>query len=60
QETLLNAVGVARSDLAPDGSVHVQGELWSATAEGGPIREGDRVRVVGVEGLRLRVRREGP
>ncbi len=53
---LLGAVGVARTDLAPDGQVYVQGEMWSAEAEGEPIRAGERVTVVAVEGLRLRVR----
>lgn len=57
QEKLLGAVGVARTALTPGGMVYVQGEMWSAEAEGNvSIREGDRVTVVGVEGLRLRVR----
>jgi membrane-bound serine protease (ClpP class) len=55
-QSLLGAVGVARTDLAPDGQVYVQGETWSAEAEGEPIRAGERVTVVAVEGLRLRVR----
>ncbi len=56
-EGLIGAVGVARSALSPDGQVHVRGEMWTAEAEDRkPIREGDRVVVIGVEGLRLRVR----
>jgi membrane-bound serine protease (ClpP class) len=56
-EGLVGAVGVARTVLSPDGQVHVRGEMWTAQAEGAnPIREGDRVVVVGIEGLRLRVR----
>ncbi len=56
-EGLIGAVGVARSALSPEGQVHVRGEMWTAEAEDRkPIREGDRVVVVGVEGLRLRVR----
>jgi len=56
-EGLIGAVGVARSALSPEGQVHVGGEMWTAEAEDRkPIREGDRVVVVGVEGLRLRVR----
>jgi membrane-bound serine protease (ClpP class) len=57
---LLGAVGVARSPLDPEGIVHVQGELWSAVAAEGPIAEGQPVRVVGQDGLRLRVRPEPP
>ncbi len=56
-EGLVGAVGVARTALSPGGMVHVQGEMWTAEAEGGgSIREGDRVVVTGVDGLRLRVR----
>jgi membrane-bound serine protease (ClpP class) len=59
-QDVVGAIGVARSDLAPDGQVHVLGELWTATAEGGPIATGQRVRVVGIDGLRLRVIASGP
>jgi membrane-bound serine protease (ClpP class) len=55
---LVGAVGVARSPLSPEGTVHVMGELWSAVAVDGPIDEGTRVRVVGVDGLRVRVSAE--
>jgi membrane-bound ClpP family serine protease len=37
--------------------VLVHGELWTAVAEGPGIPAGERVRVVHVEGLRLRVER---
>lgn len=57
REGLLGAEGVARTDLAPEGTVFVQGELWTGEAEAGTIRQGERVTVVGVTGLRLRVRR---
>ena len=57
-EMLVGAVGVARSRLDPDGSVHVQGEMWTATAVGGPIDAGQAVRVVAVDGLTVRVKPE--
>lgn len=58
RETLVGAAGVARTDLTPSGMVYVLGELWTAEAENGAaLREGDRVVVVSVDGLRLRVRR---
>lgn len=58
REGLIGAEGVARTDLAPDGTAFVQGELWTAEAEPGvTIRQGDRVRVTAIDGLRLRVRR---
>lgn len=58
QEGLIGAVGVARSRLDPEGTVHVQGEMWTATSVGGPIDEGQPVRVVGLDGLHVRVKPE--
>jgi membrane-bound serine protease (ClpP class) len=54
---LVGAVGVAQTPLDLEGQVQVQGELWTAVASGSPVAAGERVRVVGVEGLRLRVER---
>ncbi len=51
---LLGEIGVASTDLAPDGTVFVHGELWNASSPQ-PIRRGDTVRVVRVEGLHLQV-----
>jgi membrane-bound serine protease (ClpP class) len=58
REGLVGAVGVARSDLAPEGTVFVQGELWSAESADGVIPSGTRVRVTRVDGLHLRVTKE--
>ncbi len=58
-ELLLGAVGVAKSDLAPGGVVHVAGDDWSAIAAGGPIARGAAVRVRRVDGVRLIVEPEG-
>jgi membrane-bound serine protease (ClpP class) len=55
-EGLVGAVGVARTNLEPEGMVFVRGEIWSARAEEGMIPEGQRVQVVGRDGLRVRVR----
>ena len=54
---LLGKEGVATTDLAPRGAVHVNGEEWSAVADVGPIQAGERVEVLAVEGLTLRVHR---
>jgi len=54
-ESMIGATGVATSDLNPWGTVLVRAEDWSAIAEGGPIRKGEMVRVVGTEGIKLRV-----
>lgn len=57
-ESLLGRIGVAKTRLAPWGSVQVAGELWSAELEGrqGTVEAGEEVEVVAVEGLRLTVR----
>jgi membrane-bound ClpP family serine protease len=52
---LIGQVGRARSRLAPDGQVTVQGEIWRAVADSEPIDEGAPVRIVDVQGLTLRV-----
>ncbi len=57
-DRLKGAVGVARSRLDPEGMVHVQGEMWTAVAVNGPIDDGQLVRVVALDGLRLRVKPE--
>jgi membrane-bound serine protease (ClpP class) len=58
-EEMVGLVGRAQSPLAPEGSVFVRGEYWTARSDE-PIRAGERVEVVAVEGLRLRVRRAAP
>ncbi len=52
-------VGRAETALAPEGSVFVRGEHWTALADE-PIAAGERVEIVAVDGLRLRVRRAPP
>lgn len=56
-EGLVNRSGVARTDLTPQGKVFVHGEIWNAVAEES-VAAGTPVRVVAVEGMRLRVRAE--
>ncbi len=58
---MVGQVGLARSALAPTGEVFVQGELWRAVAEGESVGPGERVTIVGAEGLTLKVRKtSGP
>ena len=59
REGLVGSIAQARSDLAPQGMVYVAGELWHAeSTDGDIIKSGQPVRVVGMEGLRLKVMRE--
>ena len=51
---LIGSRAMAETDLAPSGQVFLQGELWNAVAEQ-TIRKGEAVRVIGVDGLTLRV-----
>lgn len=53
-EGLIGEVAVARGPLAPVGQVAVHGELWRAVADQ-TVEDGARVRIVGVDGLTLRV-----
>jgi membrane-bound serine protease (ClpP class) len=52
--TLIGAFGEAKTDINGDGSVQVDGELWSAISHQ-RIERGARVRVVGREGFILEV-----
>jgi membrane-bound serine protease (ClpP class) len=54
-ETLVGTEGTVIRDLGPIGVVQVAAEEWTAeTVRGAPTR-GDRVRVVAMEGLKLKV-----
>jgi membrane-bound serine protease (ClpP class) len=53
-EALLGATGTAYGAVAGEGHIKLQGEIWRAVAER-PIPDGMPVRVVGVDGLTLRV-----
>jgi membrane-bound serine protease (ClpP class) len=54
---LVGAVGVAKTELAPRGVVLLGGEDWDAESEETPVGRGEKVRVVEVAGLTLRVRK---
>ncbi|MCX5739754.1 MAG: nodulation protein NfeD [Proteobacteria bacterium] len=56
---MIGMVGRVVSALQPEGSVFVRGEHWKARADE-PLVVGDRVEIVAVDGLRLRVRRAPP
>ena len=51
--------GIAKTALTPSGVVYVAGEEWTGrSASGRSIGEGDRVTVVGQQGLTLMVEPE--
>jgi membrane-bound serine protease (ClpP class) len=52
--TLVDQIAEARTALTPSGTVFLQGEYWNAESAR-PVEKGGQVRVVSVEGLKLRV-----
>lgn len=58
QETLAGHVGIVRTPLEPTGTVHMDGEMWTAelAEPGDPLPKGTRVSVVRAQGVRLFVR----
>lgn len=61
-EAMVGSVGVARTDLTPQGKVYIHGELWSAvnSIPDKEIRKGEQVQVVKREGMKLWVmKKEG-
>jgi membrane-bound serine protease (ClpP class) len=54
EETMLGTIGVARENLSPNGMVFVNGALWQASSASS-VPAGKEVKVVGVDGLHLRV-----
>jgi membrane-bound serine protease (ClpP class) len=54
-ENMVGALGEAREELSPEGLVFVSGALWKAVATAEPIHAGTPVRVVGLDGLQLKV-----
>jgi membrane-bound serine protease (ClpP class) len=55
-ETLLGAIAIVQTPLAPEGQVMLRGELWQARSAA-PVAAGEKVRVLGRNGLLLTVER---
>lgn len=54
REQLLGATGLALATFSGEGSVRIHGEVWSARTDKRVV-EGQRVRVIGMDGLTLEV-----
>jgi len=52
-EGMVGTVAVAKTPLDPTGTVLSQGELWTATSEGGKVTPGEEVIITRVEALKL-------
>ncbi|PIP16262.1 MAG: serine protease [bacterium (Candidatus Ratteibacteria) CG23_combo_of_CG06-09_8_20_14_all_48_7] len=58
KEGLLGEIGEARTDLAPEGTVYVHGEYWTARSlDNSPIKQGEKVKVEKISGRTLLVTR---
>jgi membrane-bound serine protease (ClpP class) len=55
-ETIIGKRGVVTTPVDPVGTVQVESELWTAVADE-PVGPGEEIEVVGLEGLRARVKR---
>ncbi|MEO0115365.1 MAG: nodulation protein NfeD, partial [candidate division WOR-3 bacterium] len=55
KEGLIGEIGVAQDNLNPLGVIMVQGELWSAESVSGEVKKGEKVKVLQVEGMTLKV-----
>ena len=53
-EAMVGEIGVAKTDISPEGKVFVHGEWWQARSDE-PIPSGAKVRVVAVDGMMLDV-----
>lgn len=51
-------IGEARTDLEPTGKIFIDGALWTATSDSEPIKKGEKVEVLRMDGLRLTVRKK--
>jgi len=57
ESAMVGRLGVARSALAPEGQVMIDGELWRAVSQDGTVAAGESVKVAAIDGLTLRVTR---
>jgi membrane-bound serine protease (ClpP class) len=57
ESAMVGRLGVARSALAPEGQVMIDGELWRALSQDGTVAAGEPVKVAAIDGLTLKVTR---
>jgi membrane-bound serine protease (ClpP class) len=55
-EGLIGEMGISESVIFPEGTVSIHGELWTALCDE-RIEKGERIEVVGVDNLKLKVRK---
>jgi membrane-bound ClpP family serine protease len=50
---MIGEIATAKTSLNPTGTVLAEGELWTASSEGGRVAPGEEVIISRVEGLKL-------
>ena len=58
-EEMMGQEAVAIDDIDPEGKVRFKDEIWAATAKDERLEQGDKVRIVGSQGLVLVVANTG-
>jgi membrane-bound serine protease (ClpP class) len=58
REGLIGELGVASTPIAPEGKISIHGEFWDGVSDQN-IERGEKVQVIGVTNLRLRVKKIG-
>jgi membrane-bound serine protease (ClpP class) len=58
-EAMIGKIGVAVEELNPSGRVFAHGEYWNASSLVPPVHPGERVKVVALDGFRLKVDKIG-
>jgi|Deesub1362A_J573_1020465.scaffolds.fasta_scaffold00202_40 membrane-bound serine protease (ClpP class) len=53
KEAMIGSTCVAVTTLSPSGTVKYNGELWNARCVDGLVKAGEKVRIVGMDGLTL-------
>jgi membrane protein implicated in regulation of membrane protease activity len=55
-DDIIGSEGTVTRPLAPEGNVKVQGILWKAVSQEAKLGVGDKIEVIGMEGLKLIVK----
>jgi len=55
-EGLIGEIGIATTGLTPEGKISIHGEFWNAYSDQ-PVDPGEKVQVIGVKNLKLKVKK---
>jgi membrane-bound serine protease (ClpP class) len=59
KQGMIGQIVEAKTDIDPLGKIFAEGTWWTAETDGDPIMKGERVRIVGLDGLKVKVVRAG-